>query len=197
MPFEGFEKQGWSFATIFLFSLFWKYKWRKMFLMFGCQKGLKEKKRMVSLLAGTHIEWSFVGEVQEGAKVLVFVDLVWELIFVMCPSVLCRTVCTAKSGFESLYNMEKRTFSSHEIWILRLTGEDFFVQYTFVTRHEENWGVGWYFGVRQGWCLQTMFSFPGYKSGVVIKAHWKMGGCVAETLLPSLVMPMLCSSVYN
>lgn len=64
-----------------------------------CQKGLKEKERMVSLLAGTQIKGSFVGEVQEGAKVLLSVDLVWELIFVVCPSVLCSEVCTTKSGF--------------------------------------------------------------------------------------------------
>lgn len=30
-------------------------------------------------------------------------------------------------------------------------------------------GVGWYFNIRQGWCFQTVFSFPGYKLGVVVK----------------------------
>lgn len=70
-----------------------------------------------------------------------------------------------------------------------------FVQYQFVTRHEENWGVGWYFGVRQGWCLQTAFSFSAYKFGVVIKAPWKVGGCVSQMLLPLLVLPCLCSAL--
>lgn len=65
--------------------------------MLGCQKGLKAK-RMVSLLAGIQIKGSFVGEVQEGVKVLFSVDLVWEMIFVVCPLVLCSEVCTAKSG---------------------------------------------------------------------------------------------------
>lgn len=70
-----------------------------------------------------------------------------------------------------------------------------FVQYQFVTRHEENWGVGWYFGVRQGWCSQTAFSFSAYKFGVVIKAPWKVGGCVSQMLLPLLLLPWLCSAL--
>lgn len=63
---------------------------------------------MVSLLAGTQIEWGFVDEVQEGAEVRFSVDLVWELIFVVCPSVLRSEVCTEKSGFVSQYNIEKK-----------------------------------------------------------------------------------------
>lgn len=151
---------------------------------------------MVSLLAGTQIKWSFVGEVQEGVKVLFSVDLVWELIFVVWPSVLHSEVCTAKSGFVSLWNIEKKTFQAMKsrYWGFQ---EKIFVQYQFVTRHEENggWGVGWYFGVRQGWCLQTTFPFPDYKFGVVVKAPWKVGGCVSEMLLPLLVMPCLCSAL--
>lgn len=65
---------------------------------------------MVSLLAGAQIKWGFVDEVQEGAKVRFSVDLVWELIFVVCPSVLCSEVCTEKSGFVSQYNIEKKNF---------------------------------------------------------------------------------------
>lgn len=73
--------------------------------------------------------------------------------------------------------------------------EKIFLQYKFVTRHEENWGVGWYFGVRQGWCFQTLFPFPGCKLGVVVKAPWKVGGCVSKTLLPLQVMRCLCSAL--
>lgn len=47
----------------------------EIILMFGCQKGLKEKKRMVALLVGIQIKWSFVGEVHGGATVLFSVDL--------------------------------------------------------------------------------------------------------------------------
>lgn len=44
-----------------------------------------------------------------------------------------------------------------------------------------------------------MLSFPGYKSGVVVKLYCSgksvLGGCVSETLLPLLMMPGLCSAL--
>lgn len=46
MPVGGFEKQG---MELIFFFLVWKYKWGKLFLVFGFQKDLKEKKNCSSV----------------------------------------------------------------------------------------------------------------------------------------------------
>lgn len=116
MPFGGFEKQRWSFATTFLFPYSGNINGGNCSSCLVVKKDSK-KKRMVSLLAGTQTKWSFVGEVQEGAKVLFSVDLMWELIFVVCPSVLHSEVCTAKEEKKLSQAMKSRYWGFQKIFV--------------------------------------------------------------------------------